>query len=152
MLARSFLGFCSSKSIFLEFSVSGTVLFGSFGNTHHPMILTDLVTNIRIRTTKTNRQQYQRLRTLAELKDCFCLALERQGTWSQRRLKGTSKGKNPKFVHTFCASFEEFKALWHANSTLQLQGKDPDNMKMVQARSQPQNLGGSISTSHSHDS
>ena len=82
------------------------------------MIFTDLVTNIRIRTTKTNQQQYQCLGTLAELKDVFGLALERQGTWSQGQLKGTSKGKNPKFVHTFCASFEEFKALWHANGTL----------------------------------
>ena len=33
-------------------------------------------------------------------------------------------------MHTFCASFEEFKALWHANDTLQLQGKDADNVKM----------------------
>ena len=49
------------------------------------MIFTDLVTNIRIRTTKTNG-------TLAELKDFFGLALERQGSWSQRQLKGTSKG------------------------------------------------------------
>ena len=58
------------------------------------MIFTDLVTNIRIKTTKTNRQQYQWLRTLAELKDFFGLTLERQGTWSQRQLKGTNKGKN----------------------------------------------------------
>ena len=94
------------------------------------MIFTDLVTNIRIRTTKTNRQQCQWLGTLAEFKDFFGLVLERQGTWSQRQLKGTSKGKNPKFVHTFCASFEEFKALWHENGALQLQGKDADNVKM----------------------
>ena len=33
------------------------------------MIFTDLFTKIRIRTTKTNRQQYQWLGTLAELKD-----------------------------------------------------------------------------------
>ena len=33
-------------------------------------------------------------------------------------------------MHTFCASFEEFKALWHANGTLQLQGNDTDNVKM----------------------
>ena len=45
-------------------------------------------------------------------------------------MKDTSKEKNPKFVHTFCASFKEFKALWHANGTLQLQGKDADNVKM----------------------
>ena len=94
------------------------------------MILTDLVTNIRVRTTKTNRQQYQWLGTLAELKDFFGLTLERQRTWSRRQAKGTSKGKNPKFVHTFCASFEEFKTLWHANGTLQLQGKDTSNVKM----------------------
>ena len=94
------------------------------------MIFTDLVTNIRIRTTKTNRQQYQWLGTLAELEDFFGLALERQGTWSQRQLKGTSKRKNPEFVYTFCASFEESKALWHANGTLQLQGNNSDNVKM----------------------
>ena len=40
------------------------------------MIVTDLVTNIRIRTTKTNRQQYQWLGTLAELSYFFGLALE----------------------------------------------------------------------------
>ena len=33
-------------------------------------------------------------------------------------------------MHTFCASFEEFKALWHANGTLELQGKDTDSVKM----------------------
>ena len=33
-------------------------------------------------------------------------------------------------MHTFRAYFEEFKALWHANGTLQLQGKDADNVKM----------------------
>ena len=94
------------------------------------MIFTDLVTNIRIKTTKTNRQQYQWLGTLAELKDFFGLALEREGTWSQRQLKGTSKEKNPKSVHTFCASFEKFEASCQANGTLQLQGKDADNVKM----------------------
>ena len=83
------------------------------------VIFTDLVRNIRVKSTKTNCKQYQWLGTLAELKDFFSLALEREGSWSQRRLKSTTKGKKPKYVHTFCAAFEDLKVVWHANGTLQ---------------------------------
>ena len=87
------------------------------------LIFTDLVRNIRIKSTKTNRKQYQWLGTLAELKDFFSLALEQEGSWSQWQLKSTTKGKKPKYVHTFFAAFEDLKVVWHANGTLQFQGK-----------------------------
>ena len=79
------------------------------------LIFTDLVRNIRIKTTKTNRKQYQWLGTLAELKDFFSLALEREGQWTHRQLKGTRKSKKPKYFHTFSASFEDLKIVWYVN-------------------------------------
>ena len=51
----------------------------------------------------------------------------REGSWSQRQLKSTTKGKKRKYVHTFCAAFEDLKVVWHANGTLQFQGKFAEN-------------------------
>ena len=93
------------------------------------IIFTDLAKNINIKRTKTNRQQFQWLGNLAEIKDFFSLALEIEGSWSQRQLKSSGKGKKPKYVHTFCALTGDMKAIWHANGTLQFQGTEADSVK-----------------------
>ena len=98
-------------------------------NSVNRLIFTDLVRNIRIKTTKTNRKQHQWLGTLAELRDFFSLALEREGQWTHRQLKGTRKSKKPKYVHTYSASFEDLKTVWYADGTLQLQGKVAEDVK-----------------------
>ena len=89
----------------------------------------NLAKNINIKRTKTNRQQFQWLGNLTELKDFFSLALEIEGSWSQRQLKSSGKGKKPKYVHTFCALTGDMKAIWHANGTLQFQGTEADSVK-----------------------
>ena len=55
--------------------------------------------------------------------------MEIEGSWAQRQLKSSGKGKNPKYVHTFCALTGDMKAIWHANATLQFQGTDADNVE-----------------------
>ena len=55
------------------------------------LIFTDLVRIIRIKTTKTNRKQYQWLGTLAELKDFFSLALERVAPLDSQTAKRYTK-------------------------------------------------------------
>ena len=49
--------------------------------------------------------------------------------WSERDPdpKGTTKGKKQKYVHTFFVAFEDLKVVWHANETLQFQGKLAEN-------------------------
>ena len=55
--------------------------------------------------------------------------MEIEGSWSQRQLESSGKGKKPKYVHTFCALTGDMKAIWHANGTLQFQGTEADNVK-----------------------
>ena len=55
--------------------------------------------------------------------------MEIEGSWSQRQLKSSGKGKKPKYVHTCCALAGDMKAIWHANGTLQFQGTEADNVK-----------------------
>ena len=93
------------------------------------LIFTDLVRNIRIKTTKTNRKQYQWLGTLAELKDFSVLLWKGRASGLNRQLKGTRNSKKPKYVHTFSASFEDLKTVWYANGTLQFQGKSAEDVK-----------------------
>ena len=73
-------------------------------------ISSELVKNIQIRTTKSNRTQFAWLGSLAKLKDLFKSALDIEGSWSTRQLK-QAKSKRPKgkpqdsnLVYTFCAA------------------------------------------------
>ena len=98
-------------------------------------IYSELVKNIQIITTKTNRTQFAWLGSLAELKDLFKSALDIEGSWSARQLKQAkskrSKGKpqDANLVHTFCATDYNLTVIWHSNGTLQLQGTYADTVK-----------------------